>query len=499
MDDETQELPPAAPPPSGLRIRTLIIMVIIAAAVPIALVGWMEAWHSFLELTDPVIQFIDPPRGVGLTPAPVQIRIDDTGTGLSEVVVGIRQRDVYHELLHQKLKGEHTQNITLDLDGPRLGIDESLGPLSVEVHARDRAIWRNHAFSEMTFAVDFQKPKLELLSTRYAAKFGGSQMIIYRALDENLAVTGVKIAGHVFFGERASGIDSDLKDTGLYVAVFAVDRAGGDTADEARIFAEDHVGNAASLSIPLKAVSIPAERATAALDDDFMRSDISRLADQNLSRLKEIEGIAPNAELFKSVAATDERAIEKFKLIFGPLRMYNESEILSRLSTPRQESLWNGPFLFPAAKNQPGFGDELQYLYHDEPLGSLVQSGIETPARANTEVNAANDGIVILSDNIGVYGRVVGIDHGLGVVSIYGHLDSSSVKRGDSVTKGQAIGIAGKTGFARLRGVYYELRIQGVPVDPAEWGDPTWFYANVTAKVDEVRKQLGLPIYKPLH
>lgn len=498
MDQDNSEQPDSEQAPArGLRLRTLVIMLAIAASVPIALVGWISAWNSFLELGDPIIRFIDPPRGVGVTPVPVQIRVEDPGTGLSEIVVGLRQRDAFKELLRRELRGEHLQTIALDLDGAKFGLDETLGPVTIEVHARDRAIWKNRSAEEMTLAVDFQKPQLELLSSRFAAKVGGSQMILYRAIDENLAFTGVKYAGRVFFGERASGIDPDLKETGLYVCVFGVDSSAAG-AEAPRLFAEDNVGNAASAAVPLAPVVLPSDHFPVIVEEDLMRTDLSRLADLNVARLRDIEGTPPNAELFKSAAGSEERLIEKFKLVAGPLRMYNESELLSRLAAPRQEALWNGPFVFPSAKNQPGFGDELRYTYHGQDLGAVVQSGMEIPARADASILAANDGIVILSDNIGVYGRIVAVDHGLGVVTVYGHLESSSVKRGDTVSKGQPIGSAGKTGFARTRGAYYELRVQGVPVDPLEWSDPTWFYANITAKVDEARKKLGLPIYKPL-
>ena len=71
-------------------------------------------------------------------------------------------------------------------------------------------------------------------------------------------------------------------------------------------------------------------------------------------------------------------------------------------------------------------------------------------------------------DTLAGYGKLVIIDHGGQAFSLYGHLLDISVARGARVSLGDAIGTAG---FALLgvAGLYFELRIDGQPVDPLQW------------------------------
>ena len=65
-------------------------------------------------------------------------------------------------------------------------------------------------------------------------------------------------------------------------------------------------------------------------------------------------------------------------------------------------------------------------------------------------IYAAGNGKVIGSGSNGkyAYGNWIAIDHGDGLVTLYGHLSSKSVSRGDSVKRGDKIGISGNTGFS---------------------------------------------------
>ena len=118
--------------------------------------------------------------------------------------------------------------------------------------------------------------------------------------------------------------------------------------------------------------------------------------------------------------------------------------------------------------------------------------------RGNNQVTAVNTGIVSFIQDLGIYGWAVGVDHGFGLISVYSRLSKSIVSVGTKVEKGQEIGTSGNTGFARNEQVYVELRVQGVPVDPREWMDPAWFYTQITGKINEIKKILGIPVLIPL-
>ena len=69
-------------------------------------------------------------------------------------------------------------------------------------------------------------------------------------------------------------------------------------------------------------------------------------------------------------------------------------------------------------------------------------------------------------------GNTIAIDHGHGIVSLYYHLnDFSDIEVGDSVKKGNPVGTLGMTGYASGYHLHWELRVNGVPVDPLQWTD----------------------------
>jgi murein DD-endopeptidase MepM/ murein hydrolase activator NlpD len=100
--------------------------------------------------------------------------------------------------------------------------------------------------------------------------------------------------------------------------------------------------------------------------------------------------------------------------------------------------------------------------------GKKGHSGIKISSPLGTAVRSSNNGIVARAQQIRGYGKLVLIKHDNGVMTIYAHLDSISVKRGDVVSAGQQIGTVGKSGNVREPQLHFAiLEKQGkVPVDP---------------------------------
>ena len=105
--------------------------------------------------------------------------------------------------------------------------------------------------------------------------------------------------------------------------------------------------------------------------------------------------------------------------------------------------------------------------------GKKGQTGIKISAPMGTPVNAANNGVVARAQQIQGYGKLVLVKHDNGFVSIYAHMDSIAVKRGDVVSAGQKLGTVGKSGNVREPQLHFEIREkQGkVPVDPTKFLD----------------------------
>jgi septal ring factor EnvC (AmiA/AmiB activator) len=95
-------------------------------------------------------------------------------------------------------------------------------------------------------------------------------------------------------------------------------------------------------------------------------------------------------------------------------------------------------------------------------------NGIEITSAEGTAVVAVHDGVVAFADPFAGFGNLVIVDHGSQTFSLYGDLLDVAVKRGTPITRGQKVGAVG-TAPAGPAGLYFELRIDGRPVDPLQW------------------------------
>jgi peptidoglycan hydrolase-like protein with peptidoglycan-binding domain len=101
------------------------------------------------------------------------------------------------------------------------------------------------------------------------------------------------------------------------------------------------------------------------------------------------------------------------------------------------------------------------------PRGTGFHPGLDLTASTGTPVGAARPGRVIFAAyDPGGYGNLVEVAHGRGIVSMYAHLSSVSVRVGQSVATGTRVGRVGATGEATGPHLHFEVRIRGAAVDP---------------------------------
>ena len=97
-----------------------------------------------------------------------------------------------------------------------------------------------------------------------------------------------------------------------------------------------------------------------------------------------------------------------------------------------------------------------------------TSNGIELVTEDAAEANAVHEGVVAFAGTFGGFGNLVILDHGSDSFSLYGDLLEILVKKGGRVDRGQAVGLAGPTSSG-ANGLYFELRVDGQPVDPFQW------------------------------
>ena len=98
-----------------------------------------------------------------------------------------------------------------------------------------------------------------------------------------------------------------------------------------------------------------------------------------------------------------------------------------------------------------------------------MHRGVDIAAPKGTPIYATADGRVSFVGYRGGYGLLVKVDHGQGRSTWYGHCSMAKVRTGNLVKRGQIIATIGKTGQAIGPHVHYEVRIDGDPVNPANF------------------------------
>lgn len=119
----------------------------------------------------------------------------------------------------------------------------------------------------------------------------------------------------------------------------------------------------------------------------------------------------------------------------------------------------------PGAPVTSPFGYRIHPIYGT----SRLHTGIDYGADTGVAIRASADGVVVSAGWYGGYGNATIIDHGGGIATLYGHQSTISVSSGGKVTQGQTIGRVGCTGDCTGPHVHYEVRVNGDPVNPANY------------------------------
>jgi len=145
-------------------------------------------------------------------------------------------------------------------------------------------------------------------------------------------------------------------------------------------------------------------------------------------------------------------------------RIKREAELVA-LATSIITPEWLGDGPFAAPNEAPSWSNFGQRRLNNGILQSL-HTGLDLRVPFGEPIRAANAGRVVLATDLYLGGKTVILDHGLGVFSSYGHMSQLKVKRGDAVTKGQAVGLCGTTGRSTGPHLHWSVKIFGARVDP---------------------------------
>jgi murein DD-endopeptidase MepM/ murein hydrolase activator NlpD len=307
--------------------------------------------------------------------------------------------------------------------------------------------------------VRLRPPRLELESKQHYVREGGSGVVVFR-VGEGVARSGVR-AGTV------ESFSYPLPDggTGERFALFAIPWELGDGA-AVKLFAEDDAGNRVEQPFVDLFKKVPPRPDKLELTDAFLEKVVPAIASAT-------PGFDASGTL-----------LDQYLRINGELRRSVLAQIaaLARDSEPRV--LWQGAFLqMPNTQRRSGFAENRTYFYKGRVVDHQTHLGLDLASTEHAPVPAANSGKVVFAGWLSIYGNVVILDHGYGLLSLYGHMSAVDVTVGEAVRKGQRLGTSGSTGLAGGDHVHLEIFVQGKSVDPLEWLDEHWIRDNITTKV----------------
>ncbi len=451
---------------------------------------------EFGERDPAEIKLSNPPLGLGLSPAAVTLELKDEGAGVDRVIVRVEQGRQSQQLLLKDYKGRVLEDkIVIPLDAKARGFHE--GTVTLSVVAFDKSFWSNSSKATLQLEVDFRKPRISLITTQHNAVRGGVELAFYRLLDDPKAESGVAVGDSFFPGFPARRLDSAFESVpDVYFAFFGIPFDFKDEIDALRVIAKDAVGNSATASMFYRVAELKRGEKTDVIPSGFLEKKIEALYREYLKTETRIRG---STEKEYIPAVTREERVERFKAVNEDYRTLINEETLRLFSHPKIERFWEGRFFRPPGKSS-GFelGDRRHFTADGQEMGFAVQLESDLLVPSGTEVRATNSGSVIFADTLGIYGKTVIIDHGFGLSTVYAHLSSIEQTEGTRVGQGQVIAHSGDSGFAFQPEIGFSVRLNGVPVRPAEWWDERWIADHITSKIVSVKSNLGLEVREVL-
>jgi murein DD-endopeptidase MepM/ murein hydrolase activator NlpD len=429
------------------------------------------------RMSGPPIQINKPEKILGAS-TPLEVEVQAPGAHLEDLRIVLEQNGKQFPLftLADQKGAEVRQNgadrLVVSREIGKQAVPElQSGSATVVVTAARKVLYGIRTIESTArrdLKVRLERPRVSIVSTHHYVNHGGSEVVVYRATPEDVT-SGVLVGEVEYPGYPATGASLDgvrMTDPALRVAFFAL-LHDQDLKTPIRLFARDEAGNTARGDFDYRVFPKPFRRSRIEVTDTL----IDRVVPAILEGTTEVRPEGDN--------------LAKFLVINGELRRKNNDKIASLAAQTRPELLWKGLVFHPFGKTavESAFADHRTYDYKGKEVDQQVHLGFDLASYAGTPIVAANRGIVLFAEELGIYGNCVIIDHGMGVQSLYGHLSTIDVKAGQTVEREQQIGRSGMTGMAGGDHLHFTMLVNGKMVNPVEWWDAHWIEDRILRKL----------------
>ncbi len=429
------------------------------------LLGGYGYFKGILDFTKPSFLFQEKPTSVG-SKTEINFKVIDTKPGLKKVSIYLVQGNKTIKILEDTnfpipLREKEYQ---ISIKGRALGLKD--GNAKLIFIAEDSSYIQNKKELQFDVIVDYTPPKIRLIARPPDVRNGGAGFILFKALSKDVDSAEVKV-GNLWF----KCFDNILPNPDVYGCTFAYPYYWKDKKPIV-LYVKDKAGNTTTQFIKYRFIRINYKRSVINLSDEFIETKVRPLSD------KEIDD-----------------PVLLFKYVNVDIRKKNEEtihRITKQFSINRP--LFTGRFMQLKGSVKLGdFADYRKYKYRGHIIegADAVHKGMDFASVRNAPVQAAENGKVVFTGFLGIYGNSVIIEHGMGIFTLYSHLAEFNVKKGDFVKKGQEIALTDTTGLAMGDHLHFGVLVQGMEVNPLEWIDRTWLKTRFTNIYNRLKNFYG--------
>lgn len=390
---------------------------------------------------------------------PLALSIDDA-SGIKSYKVMFKKANEEIVLNNEQFI-KFKKDIKIKVAPPRGSFAMKDKEIKIIVQATDASKWDffngNSVTKEFSLKVDKKRPQLSIVSNTYKISKGGSALVIFKAVDENLRDVYIQTNF-----KKQFKVTPFYKD-GYYISLLAWPVTQKNF--KATIVTVDEAGNKSKSYIPLYLKEKNYRVSNIKISDKFLKGKIAQLAED----FEETQGISDPIKQFKMI---NENVRAKNELLIHEITSKVPHEMISDFKINKMYPLKN-------AQVVAHFGDHRKYSYKGTPESESYHLGLDLASNAHAKIIPQNGGQVVFADFNGLYGNMPIISHGLGLYTIYGHCSSILVSSGDTIEKKEQIANTGKTGYAMGDHLHFGVLVQGIEVRPQEWMDKQWMKLNI--------------------
>ena len=437
--------------------RSLLYLFLIAVIIS----GGIWVFLLF-ETEPPTIQIKLPSEYISTRP--FDILIQDQGRGLKNISVSLLTRSGEQSLVSEQYDPPiGDKKITVALSRRMLKTKE--GPTILRVTAKDDSYQQLFSGNETTVKkeviLDLTSPTIQLVKDDRYINFGGSGLLLYRTSKDSIR-SGVRIGKHFFPGYKGHFEDPNLH------AVFFAHPYDTPAEEKPALITEDVAGNSRQASFSYSLKNVKEKKRNINITGSYIERKVAPLLDGGAVTQGQLEAV--------------------FVQVNHHLRSENEAIIRKVCQKSANKILWRSVFhQLSNSQVKANFADSRSYVYQGKTIDHAYHLGYDLAVTKNYPIEAANSGLIVFTGDLGIYGNTVIIDHGFGIFTMYSHMSSIAVRKGQDVKKKQIIGTTGETGLAVGDHLHYATLIHGVPVLPLEWWDAKWIQDNILSKIQESR------------